>query len=287
MAILTPFLSLQEKNNMNFQLENKIWGTARATLSPKSLSALRLKYCLEDLKKIKEGRVLEVGCGAGMFALAIKRNCPSLEVWGCDINKKAIAKAQTRTKKVKFFVGDVYRLPVEDESCEAVVAFDLFEHLERPEKAFSEVRRVLKKGGIFHLFVPCEGEIYTIHGLFNKLGFFPKREYAGHIQQFTIRRLNNLFRQNGFKVKRVRFSSHYFYQIVDFTYFLVLRLFRRNIGMTVEGYLEEKRSESIKWRFLNFVKEIIAGLIYFESLLLARVPGHGVHFSSVKVGNKR
>ena len=50
----------------------KTWGFAQAKLDPTSLSALKLKYCLEALETV-HGKVLEVGCGAGMFTIAIKK----------------------------------------------------------------------------------------------------------------------------------------------------------------------------------------------------------------------
>lgn len=51
---------------------------------------------------------------------------------------------------------DIFNLPVKDNSVDEIRSDCLFEHLNFKEekKAFYEVKRVLKKGGVFHLSVP-------------------------------------------------------------------------------------------------------------------------------------
>jgi len=261
----------------------RVWGTTKAETNPTCLSALKLRYCLDDLRKIK-GSVLEVGCGAGMFALAIKKHLPALSVCGCDIDERAINLAKERETRVDFRFGDVYKLPYESASFDAVVSFDVLEHLEEPNKALDEVRRVLKAGGLFHLYVPCEGDVYTIYGIFKRLGIIPKRKYAGHIQQYEQASLRNLLEEKGFRVQRIRFSSHLLLQLIDFSYFLFLSLLRRNVSLTIEGYLDRKDTTPpiFKW-FLSQLKAVVAVIGYFESRLLKNFPGHGVHFTCLRV----
>ncbi|MDA1136871.1 MAG: methyltransferase domain-containing protein [Proteobacteria bacterium] len=51
---------------------------------------------------------------------------------------------------------DIFNLPIKDNSVDEIRSDCLFEHLNFKEekKAFYEVKRVLKKGGVFHLLVP-------------------------------------------------------------------------------------------------------------------------------------
>lgn len=260
----------------------RVWGTTKAELNPASLSALKLRYCLDDLKGIK-GSVLEVGCGAGMFAVAIKKHLPVLKVYGCDIDKRAINLARKRKREVDFRYGDLYKLPFGSASFDAVVSFDVLEHLEKPDKALDEIRRVLKKGGLFHLYVPCEGDIYTIYGIFKRLGIIPKRKYAGHIQQYEQASLRNLLEKKGFSVQKVRFSSHLFFQLVDFSYFLFLSFLRKNVSLTIEGYLDRKDTTPAIFKWLLYhLKAIIAVISYFESRLMRNLPSHGVHLTCLK-----
>ena len=94
----------------NFDYESKLWGAHEVKPSPMFLGGLRLRYCLDDLAHV-QGRVLEIGCGAGAMARAIKSYQPTLEVYGCDISQRAINAAQLNPRGVTFEVGDAYDLP--------------------------------------------------------------------------------------------------------------------------------------------------------------------------------
>jgi SAM-dependent methyltransferase len=260
----------------------KIWGMAEASLRPTSLSALRLKYCLEDLTKIK-GRVLEMGCGAGMFALAIKKYRPDLEIYGCDLDQESILAARKRSQEIKFLIGDAHRLPFKKNSFAAVVSFDVLEHLKKPAKAIAEVSRILKPEGIFHFYVPLEGDFYTVAGFFKKFGLIPKKDYAGHAQQLTLQELRQILTKAGFRIEKERFSPHLFYQLVDFGYFLFLSILKRRVETTVEGYLERnEKSRGFNWRLISFFKNTISLISFWESSIFSQIPAQGVHSSCVK-----
>lgn len=280
-----------------FDYESKTWGGAEVRLSPFYLGASRLKFALEDLKNV-EGmdsrrstelsrspgsprRVLEVGCGAGGMAKAIKFYRPDLEVYGIDISKAAISEAKRDPQGVKFSLGDAHRIPFEDESSDAVVMFDLLEHLDAPEDALREVRRVLKPKGILSAFTPIEGNILSIHGLARKLfGFIPKERYGGHIQQYTLPELKVLLEKTGLKFLRKRYFGHLFNQLVDFAYFTLLYLRGRNVPYTVEGYLV--REKGLKRNLIAGVKSAIAAISYFESAIFGSLPASGVHLTAEK-----
>lgn len=52
------------------------------------------------------------------------------------------------------FIADVCHLPFEDESVDMIIFKNVLEHVKYPEKALNEIKRVLKKGGIFYVKVP-------------------------------------------------------------------------------------------------------------------------------------
>ena len=124
----------------SFDYESKLWGGHEVKISPTYLGALRLRYCLEDLKNLK-GKILEVGCGAGGMVKGIKTYRPDLEAYGCDISHQAIRTAERDPQGVTFREGNAYDLPFEDKSFSAVVMFDLLEHLDKPDRAIAEAAR--------------------------------------------------------------------------------------------------------------------------------------------------
>lgn len=261
-----------------FDYESKMWGTAKVTTSPFCFGASQLKFALEDLKNIK-GRVLEVGCGAGGMIKAIKHYRPDLDVLGIDISKKAIAEAKRNSQGVEFFQGNAYGLPFKDNSFEAVVIFDLLEHLDDPLKSLGEVRRVLKPRGILSAFIPIEGATLSIPRLVEKFfGYSVKEKYAGHIQQFTLADLLKLFKKSRLKLLRRRYFGHLFFQLVDLTYFIFLSIRGKNVSYTVEGYLA--REQGLKRSFFVLIKSAIAAICYFESKIFKFFPASGVHLTA-------
>jgi ubiquinone/menaquinone biosynthesis C-methylase UbiE len=98
-------------------------------------------------------RVLDVGCGTGTLAIAIKRDYPSVDVIALDPDRKALARAERKAFRagvsVRFDQGFADRLAYREATFDRVFSSLMFHHLEHDdkEKALSEIRRVLKPGG--------------------------------------------------------------------------------------------------------------------------------------------
>ncbi len=257
-----------------FNYENKIWGSSKVEINPQCLGALRLKYCLEYLKGTK-GRVLDIGCGAGGMSKALKFYRPDLDIFGLDVSKKAIIYAKKKPEGVKFTTGDSYHLPYPAESFEAVVMFDVLEHLARPATAIKEVKRVLKGKGLFFAFIPIEASLFSIYGVSKLFHFKPKEKYGGHIQQFTFENLRDLFNKNNLKIAEKKYIGHLFNQISDFSYFTFLYMSRKNTKFSVEGYLESEKL-TFKKKLVELIKNTIAVVSYYESLVFRFMPASGV-----------
>lgn len=260
-----------------------MWGGGGASTSPLSLSALRLRYCLSDLKKV-QGRVLEVGCGAGSMAKAIKKERSDLAVVACDISTLAIERARKNPSGVAFRVASAYRLPYKNGTFAAVLSFDLLEHLDNPLTALKEMYRVLSPNGVLHAYVPCEGEWSNYVFWFRKAGWEAKRIYAGHIRQYSYKTLSALFERAGYTITKVRWSNHVVNQLFDGAYFTFLLFRGQNVNTTLEGYAL-KKGNSIGKGLLSLAVKTVAILSFTESVFFPMIPGHGVHITAVKAKN--
>ncbi|MDQ3711993.1 MAG: class I SAM-dependent methyltransferase [Acidobacteriota bacterium] len=116
------------------------------------------KKALVEQAKIKANhRVLDLACGTGTLTLLIKNAQPQAEIIGVDGDAKILEIAKTKAKEsgveIRFDEGMSFDLPYEDESFDRVVSSLFFHHLTRENKlkTLSEVRRVLKSQGEFHI----------------------------------------------------------------------------------------------------------------------------------------
>ena len=96
--------------------------------------------------------VLDCGCGTGSISVGLAQTVYSGLVVGIDISPVQIGHAraasiQNEIQNLKFMVGDVYELPFNDGTFDAVFAHTLLLNLANPEKAVQEAFRVLKIGG--------------------------------------------------------------------------------------------------------------------------------------------
>jgi ubiquinone/menaquinone biosynthesis C-methylase UbiE len=91
-------------------------------------------------------RALDVGTGAGAFALAL---APLVrEVVGVDIVPELLAEARKRaTGNTEFVEGDAEKLVFPTDSFDVVCTARTLHHIARPEVVLSEMTRVLRPGG--------------------------------------------------------------------------------------------------------------------------------------------
>lgn len=95
-------------------------------------------------------KVLEIGCGGGVFCHKLRRYIPELDITGLDRDINHITYAREKAEelgvKCNFVEGDIGNLPFEDGTFDLVYSHTVAEHVP-PELFFGEQRRVLKPGG--------------------------------------------------------------------------------------------------------------------------------------------
>lgn len=137
-------------------------------------------------------RVLDLGCGSGAM-LYFLHEAGYHKVFGIDTSTEQIAKArelgvsEVEQSDALSFVRDA-----ESESYDVIIAFDIIEHLTKPElfELANEIYRVLTPGGLWIAHAP------------NAEGVFGARiRYADltHEQAFTHESIEQLGRASGFR----------------------------------------------------------------------------------------
>ena len=272
---------------MAFNYEQSIWGRGYAGLSPADLASFRLRSAWRALDTVRSGgSVLEVGSGAGQFIRSIKKLRQDLDCFGGDISESAIALAREVPDGVVYAVnGD--SLPYADASMDAVLIFDVLEHVPDPASVLREIYRVLKPGGVFYAYVPCEGDVTSLWGFCRRFGLRGDltRRHAGHINYFSRATLKDLYRRVGFSQIQFRYSEHVLGQMLMFVAFNLMDRAAKKRGVSQvngEEYFQSLSATVKAPGLFSIFKKIINSLVYFESVVFNRVPSPNVHSTARK-----
>lgn len=117
------------------------------------------RYFGMDLLPLLEGKVaLDLGCFTGGRTVAWAQRYELAKVYGIDI-EEVYTEAATRFGEIKGVHGEFRlsmgeSLPFEDQMFDAVLSFDVFEHVTDVEKTLNECYRVLKKQGRLFVVFP-------------------------------------------------------------------------------------------------------------------------------------
>jgi len=139
------------------------------------------------------GKTLDVGCGSSIILQSIN------DVVGLDVQQNKLR--YMRRYGVPLVRGSVFALPVGDATFDCVVCSQVIEHIPYDEAIFTELRRVLRPGGLLVLGTPDYATVgwRTIEPLY---GFFAPGGYKDeHITHYTREGLELLCREQGFALE--------------------------------------------------------------------------------------
>ncbi len=96
-------------------------------------------------------RILDVGCGTGVFLSRLRAALPQVEAYGVNLVSEMLQQGQDRWRHHRGHVlpvqGDSERLPFPSGSFDLVTCSNSFHHYPRQDRAVEEMRRVLRPGG--------------------------------------------------------------------------------------------------------------------------------------------
>lgn len=115
-----------------------------------------------SLRKLLTGKkVLDLGCWCGGKTVSWAERWDVKSMHGVDVNKYFIEAAKLfslqrkdRNINYKFNVGYGENLPYKNSTFDAIVSYDVFEHVQSLKKTITECKRVLKPGGMLFAVFP-------------------------------------------------------------------------------------------------------------------------------------
>ncbi len=162
----------------------------------------RLHMILQAGGERLHGRILENGCGVGMYVQHLQPS--GGRVFGLEYDFPRACEARRRSDLLVCAAGE--GLPYPAGTFDLVLSHEVLEHVADDRRAAEEIVRALKPGGRLALFVPNRGYPFETHGIYWRgkyrfgniplVNYLPRRwrdRLAPHVRVYTRRDLERLF----------------------------------------------------------------------------------------------
>jgi len=145
------------------------------------------------------GRLIDVACGPGVVTAALAPNAASVVAF--DATDEMLAKARERCAKaglsnVEFKTGDAENLPFADGEFDGAVTRAALHHFADPQRAISEMFRVLRPGGVAVLADVISSENADESRLHNAI---ERLRDPSHVRMLPASELDGYARNAGFR----------------------------------------------------------------------------------------
>ena len=181
----------------------------------------RSRVALELASRLKTHDILDVGCGEGDVSVALHELTGS-RVVGLDISEVVVDHVRKRGLEAhRVAIGDE-PLPFSDETFDLVYMAEVLEHLHHPDRALTEISRVLRANG--HVLITTPNLACLPNRFLLALGLQPLfsevsevkvlgrgsvrlgdgGEPVGHVRLFTKRALVQFLSLHGFEMVALR-----------------------------------------------------------------------------------
>jgi len=157
---------------------------------PSARSRFRIVDRLITKHKL-QGDLVDIGCGTGSFLENIsRRKLPLKTLWGLDFSKEALKICREKNLGIQTLQRNILepKFPLKQQF-DIVTCLEVLEHLEHPQIALGNIRKLLKKDGTLIISTPFSQKYFSVHD-----------RYAGHYRRFELEKLENLLEKNGFAI---------------------------------------------------------------------------------------
>lgn len=194
---------------------------------------------LSLLKNVKGRKILDLGCGTGIYTKILKKRGAIAS--GIDLSPKMIELAKKNVKGVDFRVGSVYKLPYKPGTFDMVLASLVMNYFSNLDKAFREIKRVLKRDGVFIFSIdnPVINVTHRIKGKPRRCRVFSDYFKEGKLYEY-------------WPTFGVRMPYHHF------TFQTLIRTIVKN-GFSIEDAMDTKtvkRAEKLDRSIYNFTSKL-------------------------------
>ena len=149
-----------------------------------------------------KGRILENGCGVGVYLERLSQN--SQIAVGLEFDLQRAQEAHINSPLILNAAGE--NLPLPDESFDFMLSHEVLEHVQDDRRCVEEMVRVLAPSGRMAVFVPNRGYPFETHGVYWRgeyhfgniplVNYLPRRyrdRLAPHVRVYSKKDMKRLF----------------------------------------------------------------------------------------------
>lgn len=164
-------------------------------------------------------RVLDVGCGSGLYHDALAAHWPDIQYCGLDLSWKML---RSHTAQTRVSVGNAQYLPFADHSFDVVMANHMLFYVADIESAILEFRRVLRPGGALMAATNSINNMAELQVLLRRAILLLARTDSGRIQTplpisalFGLENGARMLARHFFSVARYDLPSHLLFTEIE------------------------------------------------------------------------
>lgn len=151
------------------------------------------------VKESRSKEIIDVGCGEGFTIDRLQKNGVKANFIGVDFLDKAIKIGRKMYPKLNLKKSNIYKLPFKNGSFDLTICTEVLEHLEDPNKAVRELKRVTRKFILFS--VPNEPFFMTSNFLRGK-NLSRWGNDIEHINHWSFLSFEKFLMKNNLKIKK-------------------------------------------------------------------------------------
>lgn len=196
---------------------------------------------------------------------------------GIDMSQEALRFGK-RFTKAKLAIANAEKLPLRTSTFDYIISTDAFEHIPDDTTAIQEVKRVLRPGGCFIIYVPCQQGILS-NTRFVHLFHTSQTSYLLDQRYYTISSLTRLVESAGLRVEYVSyhniFMQEFFTQILKWLASQSGKKYEHQAD--IEGFLDIRFFPVYRWVLLPVISFLVrTEELICENVFKAHIPGHRI-----------
>jgi 2-polyprenyl-3-methyl-5-hydroxy-6-metoxy-1,4-benzoquinol methylase len=221
----------------------------------------KFTHQVDMLKKylpLEHAKVLDIGCGGGLFLSLLKRVEPGVKTVGIELSDSRAYYAATRQQL------QVYKRPIENDfwqkdyrsHFDAVTLWDVIEHVNYPLQTLQSAVNVLKKDGLLLIDTPSRDSFY------HQVGELTYRFSGGRFPTF----LNAMYSSHLFGHKQIFSTAE-------------MRILFESVGLQL---IELRKFHELSFPYEFYLKK----MLHSDALVKLLLPAVKAFFRLFKIRNK-